>query len=264
MAGITGASTCADHDGRESGSARGARATGPARRRVGPVEPAPVPTDSGPVGDPAPPAPGAPADGAVFVDVSGRRRAWLRRMGWMVAASCVCFGATLAAVVSGADSAAPRLALPGGVRAHEKAGTGAATPGEGPGRGAVRSPSLSPEGGIGAPPRPSQVDSADGAVRADGSSAPAPAGTAARTQPRPGPSGSTAAPSPSRRSTATPPGPSPTPPAGEATGSPSASAGDDPAGTGEPSASAPGGEPTEGTASPGALLERVSLLLASG
>ncbi|MHB9848385.1 hypothetical protein ACSYGO_03975 [Streptomyces krungchingensis] len=256
MAGITGASTCADHGGRESGSAREAGETGPARQRVGPVEPAP---DSGPGGDPAPSAPGAPVDGAVFVDVSGRRRTWLRRMGWVVAASCVCFGATLAAVLSGADSAAPRLSLPGGVRAHEKAGSGSATPGEGPGRGAVRSPS--PEGGIGAPPGTAQVDIAGGAVRADDSSAPAPAGSATRTRPSPGPSRSTAAPSPSRRSTATAPGPSPTPPP---TGSPSPSTGDDPAGTGEPSASAPGGEPTEGTASPGALLERVSHLLASG
>ncbi|WP_158690544.1 hypothetical protein [Streptomyces sp. 142MFCol3.1] len=262
MAGITGASTCADHNGRESGSARGARTPGPARRRVSLVKDTPAPRDRGPAGDPAPPAPGAPVDAAVFVDVSGRRRAWLRGMGWMVAASCVCFGATLAAVLSGADSAAPRLSLPGGVRTHDKAGTGAATPGEGPGRSAVRSPS--PGGGLGAPPRPAQVDTTGGAVRADGSSAPAPAGTPPLTQPPPGPSRGTAAPSPSRRSTATPPGPSPTPPAGEATGSPSASAGDDPAGTGEPSASAPGGEPTEGTASPGALLERVSRLQASG
>ncbi|MEU1203587.1 hypothetical protein ABZ446_46390 [Streptomyces sp. NPDC005813] len=219
-----------------------------------------APKDSGPGRDTAPPAPGAPVDGAVFVDVSGRRRAWLRRMGWMVAASCVCFGATLAAVLSDADSAAPRLSLPGGVRAHENAGTGAATPGEGPGRRAVRS--SSPDGGIGAPPRPAQVDTAGGAVHADGSSAPAPAGTTARTQPSPSTSRSAAVPSPSRRSTATPPGPSPTPPA---TGSPSPSAADDRAGTGQPSASAPGGEPTEGTASPGTLLERVSLLLlASG
>ncbi|GAA5005941.1 hypothetical protein [Streptomyces siamensis] len=259
MAGITGASTCADHAGRESGSARGVRATGPARRRVGRVEPASAPKDSGPGGDTAPPAPGAPVDGAVFVDASGRRRAWLRRMGWTVAVSCVCFGATLAAVLSGGDAAAPQLSLPGGVRAHGKAGTGAATPGTGRGRSAARSPS--PDGGIGAPPRPAQVDTAGGAVHADGSSAPAPAETTARTRPSPSTSRSVAAPSPSRRSTATPPGPSPTPPANA---SPSASAGDDPAGTGEPSASAPGGEPTEGTASPGALLERVSLLLASG
>ncbi|MFI6493805.1 hypothetical protein [Streptomyces sp. NPDC050564] len=54
---------------------------------------------------------------AVFVDDSGRRRSWLRRMGWVVAVTCVCFATALVALVSGDYSRAPLLSLP--VRGHK-------------------------------------------------------------------------------------------------------------------------------------------------
>ena len=62
----------------------------------------------------------ASGEGAVFVDESGRRRSWIRSMGWIVAVSCVCFATALATLVSGDDSAAPWLSLPNGVRKAHK------------------------------------------------------------------------------------------------------------------------------------------------
>lgn len=61
------------------------------------------------------PEPGAPegSDGPVFVDESGRRSKTLRRFGWVIAAICVCFAATLVATVLGGNSSAPFLPLSG-------------------------------------------------------------------------------------------------------------------------------------------------------
>ncbi|MEV7143444.1 hypothetical protein [Streptomyces tauricus] len=58
---------------------------------------------------PADPAGGAP----VFVDPSGRRASRMRRMGWLVAAGCVCSAATLGVAVAGGNSTAPWLQIPG-------------------------------------------------------------------------------------------------------------------------------------------------------
>ncbi|MGN9817682.1 hypothetical protein ACTMUQ_20365 [Streptomyces sp. SD11] len=57
----------------------------------------------------ADPAGGAP----VFVDPSGRRASRMRRMGWLVAAGCVCSAATLGVAVAGGNSTAPWLQIPG-------------------------------------------------------------------------------------------------------------------------------------------------------
>ncbi|WP_413755972.1 hypothetical protein [Streptomyces sp. MMBL 11-3] len=57
---------------------------------------------------------GADTGGApVFVDPSGRRAGRMRRVGWLVAAGCVCSAATLGLVVTDRDSTAPWLSIPG-------------------------------------------------------------------------------------------------------------------------------------------------------
>ncbi|MER6690522.1 hypothetical protein ABT329_15525, partial [Streptomyces minutiscleroticus] len=55
-------------------------------------------------------------DTAVFVDPSGRRLSRMRRVGRLVAAGCVCAGATLGLAVTGGDSTAPWLRIPGPTR----------------------------------------------------------------------------------------------------------------------------------------------------
>ncbi|WP_128376194.1 hypothetical protein [Streptomyces cavernae] len=52
-----------------------------------------------------------PADGAVFVDTSGRRRSVLRGLGWVIAVYCVSFAATLVVVIAGGSAAAPWLPI---------------------------------------------------------------------------------------------------------------------------------------------------------
>ncbi|WP_328498078.1 hypothetical protein OHS59_39245 [Streptomyces sp. NBC_00414] len=63
----------------------------------------------GPATASVPPAGGGP----VFVDPSGRRANGLRRMGWLVAVGCVCSAATLGLAVTGGNSTAPWLQIPG-------------------------------------------------------------------------------------------------------------------------------------------------------
>ncbi|PSM38080.1 hypothetical protein C6Y14_39055 [Streptomyces dioscori] len=55
-----------------------------------------------------------PAGGApIFVDPSGRRASRMRRMGWLVAAGCVCSAATLGVAIADGNSTAPWLQIPG-------------------------------------------------------------------------------------------------------------------------------------------------------
>ncbi|MFJ6835728.1 hypothetical protein [Streptomyces sp. NPDC091209] len=204
----------------------------------------------------------ASGEGAVFVDESGRRRSWLRSMGWIVAVSCVCFATALAAVVSGGDSAAPWLPLPNGTeKAHkDTSAAGAASRVEA---------------------RPTDTTSPSAAGR-DGAS-PSPRGSSAGFMPlptadpvtdrragaagsgqQPSHRGASATPSPSAvapsvRPSATPPRVAPAVPPAEASGSPSPS----PSGTpGEATPSPtpdPSGATTAGTTSAEGLLVRVRL-----
>ncbi|MFE1795425.1 hypothetical protein ACFW9L_04590 [Streptomyces sp. NPDC059517] len=49
----------------------------------------------------------------IFVDPSGRRASRMRRMGWLVAAGCVCSAATLGVAIADGNSTAPWLQIPG-------------------------------------------------------------------------------------------------------------------------------------------------------
>ncbi|MCX4231447.1 hypothetical protein [Streptomyces ortus] len=49
----------------------------------------------------------------IFVDPSGRRAGRMRRMGWLVAAGCVCSAATLGIAIADGNSTAPWLQIPG-------------------------------------------------------------------------------------------------------------------------------------------------------
>ncbi|MFJ2260903.1 hypothetical protein ACIOKD_21600 [Streptomyces sp. NPDC087844] len=49
----------------------------------------------------------------IFVDPSGRRAGRMRRMGWLVAAGCVCCAATLGVAIADGNSTAPWLQIPG-------------------------------------------------------------------------------------------------------------------------------------------------------
>ncbi|MFH8470463.1 hypothetical protein [Streptomyces sp. NPDC017991] len=49
----------------------------------------------------------------IFVDPSGRRAGRMRRMGWLVAAGCVCSAATLGVAIADGNSTAPWLQIPG-------------------------------------------------------------------------------------------------------------------------------------------------------
>ncbi|MFJ4832126.1 hypothetical protein ACIP79_19825 [Streptomyces sp. NPDC088747] len=56
---------------------------------------------------------GSPGGAPIFVDPSGRRASRMRRMGWLVAAGCVCSVATLGVAVTDSNSTAPWLRIPG-------------------------------------------------------------------------------------------------------------------------------------------------------
>ncbi|MFD5632300.1 hypothetical protein [Streptomyces sp. NPDC127072] len=56
---------------------------------------------------------GSPGGAPIFVDPSGRRAHRIRRMGWLVAAGCVCSVATLGVAVTDSNSTAPWLRIPG-------------------------------------------------------------------------------------------------------------------------------------------------------
>ncbi|MGC5568083.1 hypothetical protein ACPYPG_35300 [Streptomyces sp. FR-108] len=61
--------------------------------------------------DPA--APESVGGAPIFVDPSGRRAGRMRRMGWLVAAGCVCSAATLGIAIADGNSTAPWLQMPG-------------------------------------------------------------------------------------------------------------------------------------------------------
>ncbi|WP_327121824.1 hypothetical protein OG206_30595 [Streptomyces sp. NBC_01341] len=50
-------------------------------------------------------------DGPVFVDESGRRGKTLRKVGWLIAAVCAAFAASIVLSLFGGDSTAPSLPL---------------------------------------------------------------------------------------------------------------------------------------------------------
>ncbi|MFF1925259.1 hypothetical protein ACFVW8_32405 [Streptomyces sp. NPDC058221] len=120
------------------------------------------------------PEPGAPdgSDGPVFVDESGRRSKTLRRLGWVLAAVCVCFAVTLVGAVLGGNSSAPFLPL-SGQEEHKKADEVQVSPAPGASTGAPASP--------GATPSSSPSASVAGAAGAS-----APGSSAAGSSPSPG------------------------------------------------------------------------------
>ncbi|MET8135721.1 hypothetical protein [Streptomyces sp. NPDC005251] len=197
-------------------------------------------------------------EGAVFVDESGRRRSWLRSMGWIVAVSCVCFATALAALVSGRDSAAPWLSLPNGVRkAHkdssaagaasrvEERPTGTPSPSAVGRDDAFKNPRGLPAGHVTVPTGDPAADQRVGA----GSQQPPRHGASAAPSP--------SAVSPSGRPSATPPRVAPAAPAGEASGSPSPSPSGTPGEATQSPTPDPSGEATSGTASAEGPLVRV-------
>jgi hypothetical protein len=202
----------------------------------------------------------ASGEGAVFVDESGRRRSWLRSMGWVVAVSCVCFAAALAALVSGGDSAAPWLPLPNRAgKAHKdvSAADGASRVQERP----TGTPSPSPVGPGAASGTPGGESVGNVAPPAEDPAAAQRVGAVGSAD-RPSRRGATAAPSPSAvspsaRASATPPHVTPATPAVEASGSPSPTPSGTP-GAATPSPSPdPSGPSTAETASAGNPLKRV-------
>ncbi|MFF3615099.1 hypothetical protein [Streptomyces sp. NPDC002580] len=202
----------------------------------------------------------ASGEGAVFVDESGRRRSWVRGMGWLVTVSCVCFATALTALVSGGDAAAPWLSLPD--RAHKAhGGSSAVGPAPGADRPAPRTPSPSPTTGAAAStdPRelpdgraefPTDEPAAGRSVGATG------AGDGKRPRHRDEPSSPAPAPSASGRAGATPSHTTPAAPAGEASGTPSATPSVTAGETPEPTAP----DPSDG-ATAGALSARVPIAL---
>ncbi|WP_406840298.1 hypothetical protein ACICHK_36600 [Streptomyces sp. AHU1] len=190
----------------------------------------------------------APGEGAVFVDESGRRRSWLRSMGWVVAVSCVCFATALAALVSGGDSAAPWLHLPDGAREAHKdvsARRGASRVEERPTGAPAPSPvgresaAADPPGPVAGPVTPPTADAATGR-RADATGTEdGPPRQDAIAAPSPSPSPSAA--SPSARTSAAPPRVAPAVPADGTSGSPSPSSSPSPS---------PSGSSGEATRSP--------------
>jgi hypothetical protein len=201
----------------------------------------------------------ASGEGAVFVDESGRRRSWLRTMGWVVAVSCVCFATALAALVSGSDSAAPWLPLPNGARkAHRDTSAADAAS-----RVEVRptgTPSPSAVGREGAFTRPPGQPAGQVTPPTDDPAAGQRVGAAA--DQRPPRHGASAAPSPSAVSPsakprATPPRVAPATPAGEASGSPSPAPSGTPGEATQSPTQDPSGAATAGPASAADLLVRV-------
>ncbi|MFJ8938962.1 hypothetical protein ACIRL0_25110 [Streptomyces sp. NPDC102365] len=65
------------------------------------------------VTDRDPAAPESVGGAPIFVDPSGRRAGRMRRMGWLVAAGCVCSAATLGVAIADGNSTAPWLQIPG-------------------------------------------------------------------------------------------------------------------------------------------------------
>ncbi|MCT9007048.1 hypothetical protein [Streptomyces rhizosphaerihabitans] len=193
----------------------------------------------------------ASGEGPVFVDESGRRRSWLRSMGWIVAVSCVCFATALTALVSGSDSAAPWLPLPNGARkAHkdtsaadaasrvEERPTGTPSPSAVGREGAFTSPPGLPAGHV----TPPTGDPAAGQrVGAASEQRPPSHGASAASSP--------SAVSPSGRPSATPPRVAPATPAGETSGSPSPSPSGTPGEATQPPAPDPSAGTTAGTTS---------------
>jgi hypothetical protein len=98
------------------------------------------------------PEPGAPegSDGPVFVDESGRRSKTLRRVGWILAAICVCYAVTLVVAVLGGNSSAPFLPL-SGQEGHKKADEVQVPPAPGESAGALASPGATPSSSPSAP-----------------------------------------------------------------------------------------------------------------
>ncbi|MFD0023523.1 hypothetical protein [Streptomyces sp. NPDC058382] len=119
------------------------------------------------------PEPGAPdgSDGPVFVDESGRRSKNLRRLGWVVAAVCVCFAVVLVGAVLGGNSSAPFLPL-SGQEEHKKAEE-------------VEVPAA-PGESAGAPVSPGATPSSSPSAPVDGTGAAAPGGSAAGASSTPG------------------------------------------------------------------------------
>ncbi|MEU6277928.1 hypothetical protein ABZ871_36855 [Streptomyces populi] len=188
----------------------------------------------------------APGEGAVFVDESGRRRSWLRSMGWVVAVSCVCFATALAALVSGGDSAAPWLHLPDGAREDASAERGAArveerptgTPAPSPvGRESAAADPPGPAAGHVTPP-PADAATGRRAVAAGAEDGPPRQDASAAPSASPSPSAA----SPSARTSAAPPRVAPAVPADGTSGSPS------PPPSSSPSPSGPSGEATRSPA----------------
>ncbi|WP_406369194.1 hypothetical protein OG788_04510 [Streptomyces sp. NBC_00647] len=199
----------------------------------------------------------ASGEGAVFVDESGRRRSWIRSMGWIVAVSCVCFATALASLVSGGDAAAPWLSLPNGVRkAHKDSSVagGASRVGQRP----TGTPSPSPaDGGV---PRtnPRGLPAARTALPTDAPGTDRRVGVVGSEERPPGPGASTApAPSPSGRAGTAPPRATPAAPAGEASGSPTPTPSGTPGESTQSPAPDPSGETTTGPVSADAMLARI-------
>ncbi|MFF3177503.1 hypothetical protein ACFVQ0_33360 [Streptomyces sp. NPDC057900] len=127
------------------------------------------------------PEPGAPegSEGPVFVDESGRRSKTFRRFGWVIAAVCVCFAATLVGTVLGGNSSAPFLPLSGQeehrnadeVQVPPSAPVGSADASASPGATAGTSPSA-PMAGNSAPVPPGSSAAAGSPAAGTGPSAP--------------------------------------------------------------------------------------------
>lgn len=151
---------------------------------------------------PVEPGPPDPSDGPVFVDESGRRSKTYRRLGWVLAAICAVYAATLVVAVLGGNSSAPWLPLSG--QEEKQADDIEVRPG--------------PTDADEVPESPGATPAASASVPAAGSAAPPSAGVSAAA---PAPSGASvsasASATPSRGAGATQPDPGasvPEPPAG--------------------------------------------------
>ncbi|MFI8003339.1 hypothetical protein [Streptomyces sp. NPDC086010] len=82
-------------------------------------------------------------DGPVFVDESGRRSKTLRKVGWLIAAVCAAFAASIVLSLFGGDSTAPSLPL----TTQEGHGAPGVTDGEPAAADGTQDASGSPESG---------------------------------------------------------------------------------------------------------------------
>lgn len=82
-------------------------------------------------------------DGPVFVDESGRRSKTLRKVGWLIAAVCAAFAASIVLSLFGGDSTAPSLPL----TTQEGHGASGVTDGEPAAADGTQDASGSPESG---------------------------------------------------------------------------------------------------------------------